>query len=714
MKTIKIKNNLTNFFRFNLISLRLSPQYKLNIYMILLLFICILSSLIIRSNLINEYLINKENELMLLIYLVIFFTILYTLYLIFYIIKRCIEAYKIIPEFIIWHKLDVKNIKSIISYYYIQKIFFISLSIYILYNVFNSLNLYINSIHIYIITIGILSSIIFIKCYPLNKFKIYSVKEHSLIFYLLLFIFFILYIYIIPKLIYDLINNEKFINLYLNKCLEHLNNYMFPFNNNNKNLLTNTPSSSRNTENILNQTLDNSEEENILENIQINQGNNSNIQTESDNSSKKINNQKNVLSNVNKQTTPRFNISSRINLVSMFDNINKQDFKQLKKETFNTVEIFNEYIPFKPNRFNINHFYSMQTGNQNISRESIETFKLVTNINYLLPELSLKKQYGNLFNIIENNLSTLSFWDNYNYLSDLHFEYDELTYEHYNYFISKLINESANQDQINEKILCQINNLNLIHNNITDEFIYLNNFYSIRTFNNINRIYVIYNYKAYYWDDLLFQIQNEINKLNEFSLDYSLQEGIYNDLKNYNEIDYYGIKKFNETHTDIVPLLRERIFSFKINFDMFPGYSQNNNTFYYWNNYECFTFKFRDKLTYIPCNNKYKLFQFINNEKLLFIEELNKFIIKNNLNFIIGNITNENLYYKANEILNYVYLINVEDIENINFINELEYKSTKLRIMEKVVKSNNIPNLDNNLKQNQNVYKFCNKIIKKL
>jgi hypothetical protein len=81
----------------------------------------------------------------------------------------------------------------------------------------------------------------------------------------------------------------------------------------------------------------------------------------------------------------------------MFDNINNDVFKGLKNEVFNTIYILNDYMKYKPNKFNINPFYDLITKEQIISRESIETIKPYTNINYLLPELSLKKEYGELF-----------------------------------------------------------------------------------------------------------------------------------------------------------------------------------------------------------------------------------------------------------------------------------------------------------------------------
>jgi hypothetical protein len=45
------------------------------------------------------------------------FTIFYSFKLIFDIIKRCIQAFKFIPDFINLYKTNIKDIKSIISLY---------------------------------------------------------------------------------------------------------------------------------------------------------------------------------------------------------------------------------------------------------------------------------------------------------------------------------------------------------------------------------------------------------------------------------------------------------------------------------------------------------------------------------------------------------------------------------------------------------------------
>jgi hypothetical protein len=87
------------------------------------------------------------------------------------IIIKIIQAIKIIPEFINLYKSNVINIKSIISLYYIHNILLIILSLWILFNILMKLNLFVDNIYLYIISLGIISSIIFIYYYPLKGFS---------------------------------------------------------------------------------------------------------------------------------------------------------------------------------------------------------------------------------------------------------------------------------------------------------------------------------------------------------------------------------------------------------------------------------------------------------------------------------------------------------------------------------------------------------------
>jgi hypothetical protein len=214
MKTINIKNNLTNFFKLNLISLKLNQTYKLNKSLIILLILGILSSIIVRSNFINEELLNINNlSILILTKMLILFSILYSIKIIFDITGKIIQFFNIIHQFNIWYNENLRNIIPIITYFILQNIFIISLSSLIFYNINIKLNLFIEDIYLYIIFIGSLSSIFFYYYYPLNKFKIHNLKEQSLLNYFLFVIFIFLYVFILPLLIINVINNDTFMNI---------------------------------------------------------------------------------------------------------------------------------------------------------------------------------------------------------------------------------------------------------------------------------------------------------------------------------------------------------------------------------------------------------------------------------------------------------------------------------------------------------------------
>ena len=65
MTILKLNNKILEFFRLNLISLKLNYQYKYYIYILLLLFISVISSIIIRTNVINDDLLNINNNIIL-------------------------------------------------------------------------------------------------------------------------------------------------------------------------------------------------------------------------------------------------------------------------------------------------------------------------------------------------------------------------------------------------------------------------------------------------------------------------------------------------------------------------------------------------------------------------------------------------------------------------------------------------------------------------
>jgi len=130
IKKERYLNKISKFFRLNLIALNINNFYKLNIYFLIFLFICIIASIIIRTHIINKEMLDiTNNNIVLIIFnLLLFFTSLYSFKLIFDIINKLMQGYKVISEFIRLYKENVINIKSIITYYYIQNIFFILLS----------------------------------------------------------------------------------------------------------------------------------------------------------------------------------------------------------------------------------------------------------------------------------------------------------------------------------------------------------------------------------------------------------------------------------------------------------------------------------------------------------------------------------------------------------------------------------------------------------
>jgi hypothetical protein len=243
-KTFKYINNtillIKNIFKWNIISLKLNGENPYNLYFFIFILIGVLSSLIIRSSFISLDMLNSNNEIIIMIIKLLFlFTILYAIKLILDILKRGIQAFKIIPDFIYWYRQDVKDIKQIITSYYILNLLLILLSSYILYHIIIKLNVFIENIYLYIIVGGILSSFVFFNYYPINKFYLNTnVKEYSLFIYLLfilfiylLFILFILfYLFILPFIFIKVINNDKlltFKNDFIKQCYDNTDfNYM--------------------------------------------------------------------------------------------------------------------------------------------------------------------------------------------------------------------------------------------------------------------------------------------------------------------------------------------------------------------------------------------------------------------------------------------------------------------------------------------------------
>src|SRR6202020_3498842 len=129
-----------NFFKLNLIAFKLNIFYKLkkylniisitnnlptyktinNKYFLFLLFICIISSIIIRCS--NIYIINVIKNFDILIYILILLSSIYLIYLLNILISRSYYFLKLIPKFYVWYKSNKKNILSIIFFYNIKYI----------------------------------------------------------------------------------------------------------------------------------------------------------------------------------------------------------------------------------------------------------------------------------------------------------------------------------------------------------------------------------------------------------------------------------------------------------------------------------------------------------------------------------------------------------------------------------------------------------------
>lgn len=89
------------------------------------------------------------------------------------------------------------------------------------------LNLFIDGIYLFIITLGILSTIIFIYCYSLPGFNInQNLKEYSLKCYLFFIFILIFYMFAFPLCVINIINSDKFINFFKDYDLLDFNDYI--------------------------------------------------------------------------------------------------------------------------------------------------------------------------------------------------------------------------------------------------------------------------------------------------------------------------------------------------------------------------------------------------------------------------------------------------------------------------------------------------------
>jgi hypothetical protein len=519
----------------------------------------------------------------------------------------------------------------------------------------------------------------------------------------LLILFIIFYIFIAPLLIFNIINSDKFtllLNNIINKDLILYNN-MFP----NRNLIG---SSSNNDDDLFTK---NNNSNKKIDNIQVVQQSNTNTQSSDD---KISNTQKVVQSNINKNNNPSpklfdpseiyYNdLDSELEDDNLFefDNLNNI-LDEFESDIINNNYLLNDKIKSKDLLFNM--YYDFK-GEQIISRESIETIRnLPTNINYILTDLSLSKHYGDLYKDYLSNKNNLSFWDNIHYINNL-CEKNSITHEHYLYLLSDIIKEAANQDLANHNILNKIDNLYSINPTLENKFIYLNNYYSVIVpFR--NKFYTYnYNYNSIYWDDLIIRLINVLENTDKNSIDFRLQWNLYNDLNDNIENTYLGILKLDIKTCRQVPFIDRELYLQTLIKNGFKVDLTKNNSFYYWDDLECFTFKFRNQSYFIGSNNKIKLLNYIENEKTNLANKLNDFLNEQKLDFLFTDINKYNLNEKFNE---FFYRRNIlyfdDDLKDGNNFNYLNIYNTRIRLMEKALKSN-ISNLDNNLNQNKNLYK---------
>jgi|ERR1700690_4315530 len=163
---ISIYETFKNLIRLFIISFKINNlNNNNNLYFTLLFIICLLASIFIRSNLITDdlllifYSIITVYFYIFLLIGLIYLSLIYITILIIRLLKRIFYSYKNIYQFIIYYKNGTKDINTIISFYYIQNIFFISLSLFIVYNILNKLYYLLNqNINLTIFT---LTSVIF-------------------------------------------------------------------------------------------------------------------------------------------------------------------------------------------------------------------------------------------------------------------------------------------------------------------------------------------------------------------------------------------------------------------------------------------------------------------------------------------------------------------------------------------------------------------------
>jgi hypothetical protein len=647
-----------------------SGYISYNKYFLFIIFLGIINSLLLTTNLIY-YFINYVY----LINIIIGFSIFNLFYLKF---NNIIRLYRIIIKSIPYTQFllqnnDYKKFKLMI-WYYIYHIFYLIISIIIIKKINNSLGIYNNELYlffrIFTFYFSVILGFLHIYFFPNNEFKIKNIKVNKNIFTYFLLIFILLVIINIFRIPYNLdkIDFQIFMFYYHNSSNHNFINYQ-----------------------LYDPT------EGFYDNDDDNDNDNDNDDDNDDDlDSHNLNNE---LSNED------------LEYIDDIININ-----QIKLNNINDNNIQNE-ISF--NKF------------LNISNESLETIKLNNNnIDFILKNISLSKTHGELYNEIIKNKNNLSFFKHYLYLIDL-LKKNEINENHFNYFILDLIKETVNQDQFNYNIY-NYNNLKNLTYELKNSFIYLNGKYSI-VVPYKNNIYT-FEYKAYYWDTLMHEIRKTLQTMNmntnfnyNNNIEYHLQKKLLSDLQD-NKNNLYLGKKINDSNNNLIPLQRkiiiDKIINGRLNNQELLNYLnlnninfninnniiniQPNNSLLFWNYFDCFTLKVLNHLFFIDCDNKFKLYHYTQNEKFLLTNLFIDFLKDQNYFYLYEDININNVNEKVLDFFNRIDdLILNDEVEDKKTLLNLGLKNYKLRILSKIIKNDNIPNLDKNLIQNKNDIIFC-------
>src|SRR6202795_5096027 len=199
----------------------------------------LLASVLIRCNFITNDLVYNiifnTNSIFLYLFLfgLIYLSLIYVTILLIRLFKRIFYSYKNIYLFIIHINKGTKDIKVIISFYYLQNLFFIFFSLFIIYNILNKLFYLLNqNINLFLFS---LTSIIFMFILVYNLFLIIrDFKTIKLNLLSLNIIINMCYIFIFPVFIFNLLNYDKLVSFIENFYIFKSNNiklkpyYMFP------------------------------------------------------------------------------------------------------------------------------------------------------------------------------------------------------------------------------------------------------------------------------------------------------------------------------------------------------------------------------------------------------------------------------------------------------------------------------------------------------